>query len=403
MITLCRPLRVSHQQRILPKFGKRRELWWSSLVSVACGHRAVFAAARFALAFSAAWIAAATLRSGVAFCRHFDTPDYLIPYYLRDTATRFRHYATFRRRKGGPKYMTVEDFVRALLASRGNEPLEPSALEGITQIFRELDADGNMYLSLTEFSFLMVLLTAKMDDIRALFSMLDRDRVGSLSLDEFAAVLRGLGCSASEAKAFTREQKNGIVKRLFGDDGQRRCSYNEIAETINALNEEVWKTEFRQVDTERCGRITAEQFGRLIANQVIGSHVPFHMVDNIRKLRGSGNTITLDLWIGFHRVMQHADAITEAVELFGSSGLPLLKRDFNRAVKAAGLLPFPEVELDIIMALFDRNGDGVLEFDELVSVMRQKLNYHYSSRVDPREKKSLPVRFVECVGEVLRQ
>ncbi|RNF26187.1 Ca2+ binding protein, contains EF-hand motif (ISS) [Trypanosoma conorhini] len=365
--------------------------------------RCGLAATRSILTFSAAWFAAAAAAASVALCHPLDTPDYLVPYYLRDTATRFKHYASHRKREGGAKYMTVEDFVRALLASSDNDPPDPAVVQSLAKLFTELDADGNAYLSLSEFSFLMVLLTAKTEDIQVLFSVLDEDRVGSLSLDEFAGVLRGLGCGGKEAQLLTRGRRNSIVRRLFGEDGHRRCSFKEVAATLDAINVEVWTAEFRQFDTDHNDRITAEQFGKLIASHMIGSHPPFHIVDNIRKLRGSGETITLELWIGFHRIMQHADRIAEAVELFASSGLPLRKSDFNRAVKAAGLTPFADVELDLVMALFDRNADGVLEFEEFMSVMRQKLGYHHGHRSDPREKKHLPARFLECAGEVFSQ
>lgn len=298
--------------------------------------------------------------------------------------------------------MTLEDFARALLALKDkNEPLNPFVVEGLAQLFKELDSDSNMYLSLTEFSFIILLLTAKISDIQTLFHIVDRNRTGTLGLNEFAGVLRGLGCSQKDAQLFTYEQKNGIIRRLFGDDGQRRCTYNEIAETINRIKEEIWKVEFLHADTEHQGRITAEQFGQLIANHMIGRHTPFHIVENIRKMRGKGGTMTLDLWISFHHVMQHADVIADAVEIFNSSGLSLMKNDFNRAVKAAGLPSFTEVELDLIMALFDRDGNGELEIDEVLSVMEQKLNYHYNTRMN-LQKKSFPMRFLDCVSETLR-
>ncbi|KAH9600015.1 EF-hand domain [Trypanosoma melophagium] len=394
------PVRVPLRQgRHLHDGGK----WWRQLfTSAACRWYRFFIIAKSTFIFSAAWCAFAALGAGVALCRPLDTPDYLIPYYLRDVRTRFKHYATHRKGKGGPKYMTVEDFVRAVLASKSNEPLEPAVVEGLEKLFREIDADGKAYLSFSEFSFLMILLTAKMEDVRMLFTIMDKDRVGAINLHEFAGVLRGLGCDPVESEVLTRGYRNGIMKQLFGENGEGRCSYKEIAETIDNLNEEVWKAEFRQFDTDRNDKITAEQFGQLIANQMIGSHLPFYIVENIRKMRGSGETMTLDLWISFHRVMQHADAITEAVELFSSSGLPLRKNDFNRAVKAVGLPPLENVELDLVMALFDRNGDGVLQFDEFLSVMKQKITYHYSN-CNVREKKSLPLRLIECVDEVLQQ
>jgi hypothetical protein len=49
-------------------------------------------------------------------CKPKDTPDYLLPYYLRDCRSRFIHYASVKGDKGR-RYMTPEDFLLALLAS----------------------------------------------------------------------------------------------------------------------------------------------------------------------------------------------------------------------------------------------------------------------------------------------
>ncbi|KAG8348323.1 EF hand domain [Trypanosoma vivax] len=336
-----------------------------------------------------------------ALCYSIDTPEYLIPYYLRDFSSRFNHYASHRSSKDGFMYMTLEDFVRALLVLKRSKSLTPSSVERLRRLFVDLDSDGDAYLNLTEFSFLMVLLTAKLEDIKMLFSILDSNKEGTLSLDQFAGVLRGLGCTPIEAKTFSHKSKNGIVRRLFGERGERRCSFNDMAETIRTINEEVWAVEFSQFDTDGNGRISAEDFGKLIANQMIGSNVPFYIVDNIRKMRGGGSAITLDLWLGFHRIMQHVDDISEALHLFSASNLPLGKAEINRALKAVGVQPLTGQELDLILALFDRDGNGAVDFDEFIGVMKHKSTYQHCRIIDNKSpvRRPFPSRFFECVWE----
>ncbi|RHW70712.1 mitochondrial calcium uptake 1 [Trypanosoma brucei equiperdum] len=357
-----------------------------------------------ALTLCVACIGASSWGAATVLCHPLATPEYLIPYYLRSIKSRFRHYASVRSADDGAMLMTMEDFVRSVLVLRKDEPLGASSLEDMSDLFASLDADGNVCLNLTEYTFLMVLLTAKLKDIRMLFTIVDKDRVGTLGLSEFAGVLRGLGCTANEANSLTTGCKNGIVRRLFGDDGELRCSYDEMEGSINAINEAIWRAEFHLFDPNNVGCIGAEEFGKLLAKQMIGSNVPFYVVENIRRMRGINTTVTVDQWIGFHQVMREADTIGEAVRLFMESGLSLGKREFNRVVKAAGVRPFKEEELDLIMALFDRNGDGALDFDEFISLMKRKLSYQYSGSTanEPREVKHFPTRLVECVGETLR-
>lgn len=338
----------------------------------------------------------------VVLCRSYETPTYLIPYYLRDVRSRFLHYASVRKRKGGPMYMTVEDFVLALLASPEKVLPNPDIVQDLQRLFESMDANGDGYISFPEFRFLMSLLTSDPHEVEALFYIVGTDKSGTLSLEEFANVLRGATKDEAVVRSLLKPstRRNGIVRALFGDEtAPRRCSFRELEALIRSVRTEVWKAEFRQYDVEKHNRITAEEFAALIARQVLGSHLPYYLVGNIRRLHGSGDVVTLDMWLGLNEVMLYAEQLAANVEMFSSSGMSVTKRDFRRLMSTAGVPALPQATIDIIFAVFDKNGDGSMEMDELLFIMRKKVKYHYSA--PPHERKSLPKRFLECSSDVL--
>ncbi|AIN95699.1 mitochondrial calcium uptake 1, putative [Leishmania panamensis] len=338
----------------------------------------------------------------VVLCRSYDTPPYLIPYYLRDVRSRFLHYASVRKRKGGPMYMTVEDFVLALLASPEKVLPNPAIVQDLQRLFESMDANGDGYISFPEFRFLMSLLTSNPRDVETLFRIVDTDKSGTLSLEEFANVLRGATKDEAVVRSLLKPstRRNGVVRALFGDEAApRKCSLSELEAVIRSVRTEVWKAEFRQYDVEQHDCITAEEFAALIARQVLGSHLPYYLVENIRCLHGSGDVVTLNMWLGLNEAMLYADQLAAHVEMFLSSGMPVTKRDFHRLMSMTEVSALPNTTVDIIFALFDKNGDGSMEIDEFLFIMRKKVRYHYS--VPPRMRKSLPRRFLECSSELL--
>lgn len=375
----------------------RQQRWWREWVGFLIG-----------LTMGTAAIGAGS----VALCRSLDTPPYLIPYYLRDVRSRFNHYASVKKRRGGPSYMNVEDFVLALLASPDKTLKHPSVANDLETLFNSFDTNGDGYISFPEFSFLLALLASRQEDVRALFSVVDEENLSSITLEQFANVLRGLTNDETAARALLRRKRSGILVKLFGDEEHpRRCSYEELSAVITQVRTEVWKAEFHLHSPGATNTISAEVFSELLAKHMLGVHLPYYIVENIRKLRreaeegasganahGNRLDISLDDWVQFHRLMLNDERLVEAVELYCASGLPLTRQSFKRVLCAAGT-PLPDVTVDVVFCVFDKDGDGTIAVDEFMQLMSNKSRYHYRS--EPRVKKSLPARFYECTAAAM--
>ncbi|CCW72109.1 unnamed protein product [Phytomonas sp. Hart1] len=337
--------------------------------------------------------------NAVVWCRSYETPIYLIPYYLRDVHTRFHHYASVRKRKDGPLYMTADDFVMALLGASGKEESKKLSASGLHDLFTSIDSDCDGCIGFHEFRFIFSLLTSRPQDMRQLFRIVDKEGQGSLSSDQFANVLRGLTKDEAVVRSVLSptSRRGGLVRKLFGENAKpRRCSFQEINNIAHAIRVEVWKAEFQQFDVNHRGFITAEEFATLLVRHVLGSHLPLYLVESIRKQKGGTTNVSLDAWLGIHEVLQADENLGETLELHCASGLPVTRAAFSRILRVADT-PLSEDVLNLVFYIFDKNNDGAIEMDEFLYIMKQKIGYHY--RTTPRHVKGLAERFVQCIKE----
>jgi Ca2+-binding EF-hand superfamily protein len=297
--------------------------------------------------------------------------------------------------------MTAEDFVCALLGYKDNRLHDTKAASDLQMLFNTTDADGDGKLSFSEFSFLMVLLTTKQKDFNLCFQMLDTESRGSLSAEQFIACIRTLSGDDVPAGLLTKSlaRGGGIMARLFGPNFGKRCTLKELNQVTEQLRLEVWKAEFKQFDPNGTGWIPAEKFAELIASQMLGSHLPFFLVQNMRTLKLSDQIVGFPTWTKLHQLMLAGDELAEAVQLYTRSGRPLYKTDLANAIKAIGQPAMTPVELDILFSLFDRDGSGAMVFDEFYAIMSSKINFHVKEK--KRVVDDLFTRLVRCSGEAV--
>lgn len=339
-------------------------------------------------------VASAATTTTAVWCKPKDTPDYLIPYYLRDSRARFTRYASVKK-AGGRRYMTPEDFLCAVLATKEKKLFDPSAVDDAADLFNCIDRNGDGRISFAEFSFLMVLLATKRSDFELGFRMFDRSGKGSLCVDEFQDMIGAFGDETSRP-----DRRGGLMLKLFGTNLSKRCTLPQFMRLVEDLHVEIAKAEFRQYDPNRVGKISREQFGLLLTNSFIGSHLPFYIVDNLRRMKSDGDSVKFATWNAFCRLMKLTDDIEVAVQLFSrGAGRSLTRTDFARAVTAVGLPPLSPSDIDLLFCLFDRNGDGSIEFEEMLAVMKGRTTFHVQPQ--KHERANLMAQFVKCTAEAL--
>jgi Ca2+-binding EF-hand superfamily protein len=338
-----------------------------------------------------------------------DTPDYLLPFYLRSARARFNHYASIRE-KGGLRFMTADDFVAAMLAAKDPSIVTPAAVEELAKLFADADANHDGRISFREFSFLSILLCTKMEDFERAFTMFDEEQKGGLTKAQFKKMISVFGDESMKPT-----MKSGLVEHIFDTnrfaDGSatsvdklasRRepiATLQRFKAVIGDLERSVRVAEFRLADTEKKGRISRREFGELLTNSILGRHLPFFLVDNLRRMDESDSgplAVTLDSWLVLNEMMKNSDAITEAMRMYAANGQPVRRPEFHRAVHAVGNLSrkMTSGEVDLVFEIFDRDGDGTLEEDEFAAVMRGKASYNV---IEPEKtRNNFFVQLVKC-------
>lgn len=399
-----------------------------------------------------------------------DTPDYLIPYYLRDTKSRFVHYATIK--DGKVRKMKPEDFLAAMLAipdgavpedlkvvvspatSDDDKTTEgvasSSSIKKFASFFKWADADGDGTINFREFAFLANILAYPLRDFKVLFNLFDNQSKGGLSRDEFSAML----ISVSDEK-MAPKLRSGIVRAMFlPEDHKKFCSATEVLKgpTVRAAKNQkksggsqesdpaaaptrmiadkvpadavvtferfsavvrqietmIAETEFNLYDKGSKGFVSNEEFGNMVTRSIHGRHLPFFIVDNLRKMgkntESSSQQIYLTTYLLFSEIIGRAEDVSQALQLYAAAGFAIkandLKRALDRVVKLSRPITIDEAQL--LTNMFDANSDGELHIEEFVSILRAKASY---CGVLPKErnKDDLFTRFGKCSSDAMKQ
>ena len=93
----------------------------------------------------------------------------------------------------------------------------------------------------------------------------------------------------------------------------------------------------------------------------------------------------------FNSVLDHLDEIDFAINSFLTTGDPFKPHHLKRAAKAVANVSLPDEVIDIVFFLFDKDGDGRLDYEEFVGVMQGRKDLGLTK---PRDLGL--ARFVSC-------
>ncbi|KIY99537.1 hypothetical protein MNEG_8425 [Monoraphidium neglectum] len=205
----------------------------------------------------------------------------------------------------GAKAMDVRDVVRAVVPTypasdgaaeragfldgeRGQVVQGSMEREPRGSTFRVLDDDGDGVISFQEFRLVVLLLSIPEADIQVVFSVIDLDDSGSISIDEFDVVGSNSGVLSElerraglQARFHSRAGKHdnvgacgpvpdakapgNIAKALFGKNLRGGLDLKRFKAFLHQLHADVTRLEFSHYDVDGDGYIRGLDFGMSIA------------------------------------------------------------------------------------------------------------------------------------------
>jgi Ca2+-binding EF-hand superfamily protein len=209
--------------------------------------------------------------------------------------------------------------------------------------------------------------------------MFDLDGSGTIDLNEFKHIINA---NKRDSKVKIENiDTSGLVKHLFGPEGTKKLSFKDFLEFIDSFKEQLLLHEFLMYDVEGKNEISVEAFNELITRSVhLNSlNVPeFKRQLNLLKTRGffkPSGRVNFETFKAFHIMSEHIEDLHLAMQLYASGGRELKKEDFTKILHKVLNVSFPPNVIDLVFALFDKNGDGNLSLKEFISVVQKRNNY----------------------------
>jgi Ca2+-binding EF-hand superfamily protein len=291
--------------------------------------------------------------------------------------------------ENGEKFLSPDAFIRSLLTPRPDTPswvayprkdgklLVDKRLsdEVMKLMFTYADADSDGRISFDEYSLFLTLVNSSNRRLKLAFEMFDLDGSGEIDLSEFKQVI---DANKKDPNATFKVEDSGLAKQLFGPKGDQKVSFKEFLSFIEGFKDQLLLHEFLLHDVEGQNQISVEAFNELITQSVHFNsiNVPqFKKQLNLLKTSGffkPSGRVDFDTFKAFHKMSEHIDDLKLAMQLYTASGKDIRKDDFTRILGRVAGLKVPNRVVDLIFALFDKDGNGNLSYREFVSTLEQR-------------------------------
>ena len=178
-----------------------------------------------------------------------------------------------------------------------------------------------------------------------------------LSGDEFATTCRGMTA-------------------FFGANGTGSVSYETFADYLSRLRNTIVHIEFDYYDVNATQTIPATAFALSVVGYAKTKDVQMYL-DRIHTLPDHIKNVefTFEQFRDFNKFLQSIDDVALAITMFGDvGGGSITAADFAHAALAvAGVVLHPS-QIELMIHLFDGDGDGKLDPEELSVVLAKRAN-----------------------------
>ncbi|ETN09500.1 hypothetical protein, variant 6 [Phytophthora nicotianae INRA-310] len=294
--------------------------------------------------------------------------------------------------------------------------------------FDMVDADGDGLINYAEYMFFRTLLASKLfyylllpkyffiyiffticvvpeRQFELAFKMFDTDDNGKLDHREFKQImeLMRLRTPAGRQDRSMHDDDVPIFKHLFGELATKSLSYDEFCTFRRELMQEIMRIQFEQYDVDGDRTLSPREFGMFLVSHVDQRHIE-QWVERVDKLQHLSGHITEQEFMDFNVFLEHLDELKVAMDLVMQAH-GVNKEQFHRATRAAvraskNTKPVTPLQIDILFALFDLDGDGHLSTKEFIEVMQTRKD---SGFTEPRDTGAFNFirRIKECLECIL--
>ncbi|POM69588.1 Calcium-binding atopy-related autoantigen-like protein [Phytophthora palmivora] len=306
--------------------------------------------------------------------------------------------------------------------------------------FDMVDADGDGLINYAEYMFFRTLLAIPERQFELAFKMFDTDDNGKLDHREFKQImeLMRLRTPAGRQDRSLHDDEVPIFKHLFGELATESLSYEDFCKFRRDLKQEIMRIQisyspchfydlrgciefirvslttdyFEQYDVDGDNTLSPREFGMFLVSHVDQRHIKM-WVDRVDKLQCLKGHITEQEFMDFNVFLEHLDELHVAMDLVmqahgvnkGTLRYDDVSEQFQRATKAAvrgtkNTKPVTPLQIDILFALFDLDGDGHLSTKEFIEVMQTRKDSGFN---EPRDTGALNFirRIKECIECIL--
>eukprot|EP01083_Nonionella_stella_P042102 113909_1 len=302
---------------------------------------------------------------------------------IRDLSTPEKVFSTFAsvsKEGDSPwvKYMTITDFARSMLPFDflGDSAIPVSndsahADKELPKIFDLVDINKDGLISQAEYVLFSTLLSIPEHHIEISFRMFDLDGNGSIDREEFVNMMDVMRPNSLTAFSFAAATEGAVNFQIwFGQEGDQSLSFLRFRDFIRDLRSLMLELDFSRFDSDDTGYISAKGFGMSLIGYCNRSSLPTY-VKRLRSMELEGRVSERE-FMEFSHAISHVGDISRALHLYSDSKHLISKADFQRAVWAVNGVLLQPLLVDIIFYIFDANGDGNLDQDELIGALKHR-------------------------------
>jgi len=294
---------------------------------------------------------------------------------IRDLSSPEKVFSVFASvKKDGKSYMTSEDFIRALVPHQYHfeSKAERKKVKELPAAFKIADQNGDGLISFQEYLFFVSLLSIPERSFKVAFKLMDEDGSGKVDRNEFMRVMQWVKKLSPAATQTTSEAggvAQGWLNHFFGPTGQNELTLENFSKFLRQLNQDVLKMEYSLYDKANRGYLSQRDFGLL----VMSFANPKEFFDRVSNLDPNPlKPFSFEQFIGFNELIDHIDDIEMGMQLYQLNNRPFRKQDLQRLTSIVCKTELNQQVVDTIMRIFDKNGDGSLEIDEFVRVIKKR-------------------------------